>query len=383
MKRYIILFLFILSTKTIGQTISPADYTGEKIISLEWASQPYSYAGGASSVNTTFGNYLVVKDANYFRIIDNDTHQDVIILEMETNEFSWIPTGDLNNNGSTDYIFIVYKENSRRVKLYDPELESYFYDSKFVPFLTLLGLVDYNGDKIYELVLGQSPGTVNYYGVWDYHDTGSWIWRSFIDTSIPLPNTYNFLSIDLNNNGINDIIVETIDTLQTQSLTVHEGSTGDLLLEKTSPTLDYVLFGLDYVDSDSLLELLIYELDQNSQTYRILIYSTDHAIPSALTADNESMQPNSYRLYKNYPNPFNPYTTINFEIPKRENIDFIIYNILGQETTRLKSGILNPGTYSVIWDGKDKSGIPVSSGVYIYVLKTKHKYLSKRMTLIK
>ena len=280
-------------------------------------------------------------------------------------------------------IFFVYQGNSLKVKFYDFETKEYFYDTiQFVPYLTLLGLTDYNNDKIYEPVLGNYLGPENYYGVWDYINA-EWIWRVFIGSSIPLPNAYNFFPLDLNNNGVKDIIVEYLDTLKTQSLVVHEGSSGELLLEKTSPTLDYVLFDLENVDSDDIVELLIYELDLYSENYRMLIYSTDYSIPTPIITENEQIQLDSYALLKNYPNPFNPSTTIDFQIPKRELVDIIIYNMLGQEITRLKSEYLNPGTYSVDWGGKDKSGIPVSSGIYIYILKTKQKFLSKRMTLIK
>ena len=383
MKKYLILLLILLPIRIESQTIVPENYINENTISLEWQSPSYSLAGGVSSVNNVIDDYFVLKDDKYFGMWDNNTRQKILTLEMETNDFIWLPVGDINNNGGEDYIFLVYQGNSLKVKFYDFKTEEYFYDTiQFVPYLTLLGLTDYNNDKIYEPVLGNYMGPDNYYGVWDYIKA-EWIWRVFIGSSIPLPNAYNFFPLDLNNNGVKDIIVEYLDTLKTQSLVVHEGSSGDLLLEKTSPTLDYVLFDLENVDSDDIVELLIYELNFSTGNYRMLIYSTDYYIPTPIVAGNEQIQLNSYALFKNYPNPFNPSTTIDFQIPKRELVDVIIYNMLGQEITRLKSEYLNPGTYSVDWGGKDKSGIPVSSGIYIYVLKTKQKFLSKRMTLIK
>jgi len=383
MKKYLILLLILLPIRIENQTIIPENNLDENTISLEWQSPSYSLAGGVSSVNNVIDDYFVLKDDKYFGMWDNNTQQKILTLEMETNDFIWLPVGDINNNGGEDYIFLVYQGNSLKVKFYDFETKEYFYDTiQFVPYLTLLGLTDYNNDKIYEPVLGNYMGPDNYYGVWDYIEA-KWIWKVFIGSSIPFPNTYNFFPLDLNNNGVKDIIVEYLDTLKTQSLVVHEGSSGELLLEKTSPTLDYVLFDLENVDSDDIVELLIYELDLYSENYRMLIYSTDYYIPTPIIAENEQIQLNSYALFKNYPNPFNPSTTIDFQIPKRELVDIIIYNMLGQEITRLKSEYLNPGTYSVDWRGKDKSGIPVSSGIYIYVLKTKQKFLSKRMTLIK
>lgn len=383
MKKYLILLLIFLPIRTESQTIIPENNLDESAISLEWESPPYSLTGGVSSVNSVIDDYFVLKDDKYFGMWDNNTREKILTLEMETNDFIWLPAGDINNNGSEDYIFIVFQGNSEKVKFYDTETKEYFYDSDFVPYLTLIGLTDYDNDKIYEPVLGHYLGPVNYYGVWDYYNTNSWIWTDSVGASIPFPNSYNFSPLDLNNNGIKDIVVEYYDTLTTQSLAVHDGSNGALLLENTSTSLDYILFGVTNVDSDSFVELLIYEADFNVGNYKMLIYSTDYYIPTPIIAENEQIQLNSYALLKNYPNPFNPYTTIDFRIPKREFVDIIIYNILGQEITRLKNEYLSPGTYSVKWDGKDKSGIPVSSGLYIYVLKTKRKYLSKRMTLIK
>ncbi len=383
MKKYLILLIILLPIRIESQAIIPENNLDENAISLEWQSPSYSLAGGVSSVNGVIDDYFVLKDDKYFGMWDNNTQQKILTLEMETNDFNWLPVGDINNNGGEDYIFLVYQGNSLKVKFYDIETREYFYDTiQFVPYLTLLGLTDYNNDKIYEPVLGNYMGPDNYYGVWDYINA-EWIWRVFIGSSIPFPNAYNFFPLDLNNNGVKDIIVEYLDTLKTQSLTIHEGSSGDTLLEKTSSTLDYVLFDLENVDSDDIVELLIYELDLYSENYRMLIYSTDYSIPTPIIAENEQIQLDSYALFKNYPNPFNPSTTIDFQIPKRELVDIIIYNILGQEITRLKSEYLNPGTYSVDWGAKDKSGIPVSSGIYIYVLKTKQKFLSKRMTFIK
>ena len=90
----------------------------------------------------------------------------------------------------------------------------------------------------------------------------------------------------------------------------------------------------------------------------------------------------------NYPNPFNPETTIEFSIKGKNNkiVDtkLSIYNIKGQKVIALINDKLNTGeTYSVVWDGKDKTGSRVSSGVYFYKLETNDFVKTKKMILMK
>ena len=70
----------------------------------------------------------------------------------------------------------------------------------------------------------------------------------------------------------------------------------------------------------------------------------------------------------NYPNPFNPSTTIEFSIQNDSNIELSIYNIKGQKINTLAHSVFNKGNYSIIWKGDDKFNKPVSSGVYFYKL---------------
>lgn len=74
--------------------------------------------------------------------------------------------------------------------------------------------------------------------------------------------------------------------------------------------------------------------------------------------------PNSFALSQNYPNPFNPTTTIQFDVPVSSNLSIAIYNILGQQVKELVHDRFEGGRYSVVWDGRNQSGVSVSSGVY-------------------
>jgi photosystem II stability/assembly factor-like uncharacterized protein len=88
-------------------------------------------------------------------------------------------------------------------------------------------------------------------------------------------------------------------------------------------------------------------------------------------------------LYGNYPNPFNPATSIVYELPERASVSLKIYNILGQEVRTLVDHIESPGYKSIVWDGLDSQGQTVGSGVYLYKLRVGNEVTSKKMMLLR
>ena len=86
-------------------------------------------------------------------------------------------------------------------------------------------------------------------------------------------------------------------------------------------------------------------------------------VPSAVT-DMFSGIPTVYELQNNYPNPFNPSTTIQYGLPKQSNVTVKIYSLLGQEVKTLVNNDQSPSYYRVVWNGTDNYGSHVSSGVY-------------------
>ena len=88
-------------------------------------------------------------------------------------------------------------------------------------------------------------------------------------------------------------------------------------------------------------------------------------------------------LNHNYPNPFNPETTIFFTLQNNSNIELSIYNIKGQKVKQLVSDQVSAGQHSVVWDGKDSNNKPVSSGVYFYKLKAGDLEKTRKMIFLK
>ncbi len=85
----------------------------------------------------------------------------------------------------------------------------------------------------------------------------------------------------------------------------------------------------------------------------------------------------------NYPNPFNPTTTIRFSIPKSSDCELIIYNVKGQAVKHLMSETKERGIYRLIWDSKDDNGSLVGSGVYFYRIRIDGLATTKKMLLLK
>jgi len=92
--------------------------------------------------------------------------------------------------------------------------------------------------------------------------------------------------------------------------------------------------------------------------------------------------PDSFRLFQNYPNPFNAETEICYDLPIQRNVKLTIYNLLGEEVKVLKNKNQLAGSYSVKWDGKDRFGNKVPTGVYLYCLEAGYWIISKKMMLL-
>jgi hypothetical protein len=88
--------------------------------------------------------------------------------------------------------------------------------------------------------------------------------------------------------------------------------------------------------------------------------------------------PTKFALYTNYPNPFNPNTTIQYDIPKASQVTLVIYNVLGQKVRELIKSYQEAGRYSVNFDAGN-----LPSGLYIYRLQAGYFTSIKKMILLK
>ncbi len=96
--------------------------------------------------------------------------------------------------------------------------------------------------------------------------------------------------------------------------------------------------------------------------------------------------PRSFALSQNYPNPFNPSTTIAFDIPGvpggKRHVGVTVYDVRGRRVRTLIDSDLKPGKYEIHWNGLDDSGEKITSGIYLYTLRTGEKIFTRKMTLV-
>jgi hypothetical protein len=154
----------------------------------------------------------------------------------------------------------------------------------------------------------------------------------------------------------NDSTPNTFDVLTAQTQTIDVSSVDTVIFVVSA-------FGYDTIYSDFSMRII-----KNSSVEM----ATDmELIPIS----------NQYSLKTPYPNPFNAQVTIQYTIPNSKSFDIAIYDILGNEIRRFQSEQI--GKQSIIWNGKDQYGIPVSSGMYIVNMSADSFTQSRRILLLK
>ena len=97
----------------------------------------------------------------------------------------------------------------------------------------------------------------------------------------------------------------------------------------------------------------------------------------------EQTLPFTYNLYNPYPNPFNPITTLRYDLPEQSHVNIIIYDMLGRQVKSLINQTQDAGFKSVIWDATNDYGKPVSAGVYLCQIRASDYVQTKKMVLLK
>lgn len=114
------------------------------------------------------------------------------------------------------------------------------------------------------------------------------------------------------------------------------------------------------------------------------LYLTEYEYDVGTSVDEGELAalPVGVALLPNYPNPFNPTTTIEFSLPMKSSARLTVYNVLGQQVRTLIDSELAAGTHMVEWDGTDSGGSHVASGIYFYRLSTDAGVASRKMLLL-
>jgi len=188
--------------------------------------------------------------------------------------------------------------------------------------------------------------------------------------------TATFGSYSLTSSNSQDIFVAKMDNSGNWQWATRAGGTGDdcgygITIDNAGNS--YVIgsfggtatFGSHYLTSNGGSDIFVAKLNSS-------VFAENEIIPIEMELSN-------------YPNPFNPSTTISFSLTAKDakNAKIEIYNLKGQNIKKLEIRNLKLGINEVVWDGKDENNQPVGSGIYFYKLKTDNFEKTRKMILIK
>jgi Zn-dependent metalloprotease len=137
------------------------------------------------------------------------------------------------------------------------------------------------------------------------------------------------------------------------------------------PGNEHVYYGFLFTSNDS------------GTAFGMLIDNVELTLLSPSGIDDAGILPNQTELSQNYPNPFNLKTAIKFELASQKKVNLEIYDLLGRKVVNLVSGDFAAGSYQIIWDGHNSTGLEAASGIYFYKLQVGDQSQIRTMTLIK
>jgi hypothetical protein len=222
---------------------------------------------------------------------------------------------------------------------------------------------------------------------------------TYYDFALP-QGDYNYYVTAVYSDGESDpsnSVLVNIVLAPPQNLTYQVSSGNVVLLQWDTPPGDETrnITGFRVYRDDVMLAETVVEfyVDLNvpvgSYSYYITaLYGEYESEPSnivevEITTAGNDLIPIETNLGANYPNPFNPQTTISFQLSANSKINLTIFNIKGEKVRTLVDGQMRAAYHTVDWNGKDESGKPVASGLYFYRMKTPDYQNMRKMILLK
>ena len=113
--------------------------------------------------------------------------------------------------------------------------------------------------------------------------------------------------------------------------------------------------------------------------------SMDDCIEACFLASNDviTQLPHAFNVYNNYPNPFNPVTTLRYDLPEDALVNITIYDIMGRIVRTLINSQQNAGFKSIQWNATNDAGSPLSAGLYLYKIQADYLVQTRKMVLLK
>ena len=244
-------------------------------------------------------------------------------------------------------------------------------------------LADFDGDGMVDL-LGSSESIdpfreFDYYGLalWRLDASGGLARHSLLDWEV-LPSEAT--ASDVNGDGVLDVAMIAGNSTVGPALVVLLGQrNGAPVLEGyyPLPSEGTQVFASD-VNGDGDADLVVLGTSPEIDHGGVFVLLNQGTPATAVAV--ETATPTTFTLGANYPNPFNPATTIPLAVPAgAKNVDLTIYNVLGQPLRQVWTGPLPAGEHELTWDGRDAQGQPVATGVYVYRVQVDEQTHARKM----
>ncbi len=233
--------------------------------------------------------------------------------------------------------------------------------------------------------ISYSSDTGTTWDVLDSNFTTGWYWASYMYNLTHLIDGANSLKIKINYDdcegnwgygiGVDNVAIKQGDMLSWLTISPYDGKV------LTSGSLN---------DTVAVTVGVYGQLDDFTTTEDLYLYGGSYTINfpvgvgvTVALDDNSGLSPFKYKLNNNYPNPFNPETTIGFSVANDSKVTILIYNILGQKVATLLDGKMNPGNYTMKWKGVSDSGKELPSGMYFYEMTSPGFHQIKKLVLVR
>jgi len=145
-------------------------------------------------------------------------------------------------------------------------------------------------------------------------------------------------------------------------------------------SIDIDYMGLHYMEHGSFS--FYGSINQGRVDPVLLCRLLDHQ-PTEIQESSKKNIPRQIPLIKNFPNPFNPETTIYFTLPEKAHITLRVYNLLGQIVTTLYEGPKTAGNHTIVWNGNNNMGQRMSTGIYLIYLTANNHLITRKISLIR
>jgi hypothetical protein len=190
----------------------------------------------------------------------------------------------------------------------------------------------------------------------------------------------DYIHLDYNQNGVKDYYFRKNDNIY-----LVDPSTLKIIFQfsQCSGCEAYPTIIADF-DNDGIVELIIEEIHYYpNSVYVYTHYNYSTGVPITSVGEPANFKLTEFELYNNFPNPFNPSTTIRYSITSPEKVSIRIYDISGQLVKDFNKEHNRAGQFEIIWDGKNNFNEKVSSGAYFYQIVAGNNVEAKKMIMLK